>query len=117
MLRVTGYAKLRLLAEIQDSSAKCLKERFLLGDKPHLYGRQRLFGSLGFGIMTLMGGWLTDWFSDDTFDKNYKPLFLTAAAILSANLLFTFKIKVFDRSFRALIFVTVCTAFHIIIFA
>ena len=69
-------------------------EHFYAGDKSHLYGQQRLFGSIGFGVMTLAGGWLTDWFSHDTFDKNYKPLFLTAAVILSIDFFTSFKIKV-----------------------
>lgn len=60
---------------------------FFTGSEPHLYGQQRMFGALGWGLVSILAGWTVDLFSDDSFDKNYKPLFYFASILLSADLI------------------------------
>lgn len=59
----------------------------ILGNEPHLYGKQRMFGALGWGLVSIFAGWIVDGFSDNFFDKNYKPLFYFASILLSADLI------------------------------
>ncbi|XP_049886210.1 major facilitator superfamily domain-containing protein 6-B isoform X2 [Pectinophora gossypiella] len=47
----------------------------LLGDKPSLYGKQRLWGSVGWGTFSLLTGVLIDQFSDGAY-KNYTVAFV-----------------------------------------
>ncbi|XP_075229092.1 major facilitator superfamily domain-containing protein 6-A-like isoform X2 [Lycorma delicatula] len=65
----------------------------LLGDRPSEFGKQRLFGSLGWGLMTLIGGFFVDLFSKDRTKKNYSPIFYSAAIFLSIDLFTAFRLK------------------------
>ena len=38
----------------------------LLGSRPGRYGAQRVWGSLGWGLLTLTTGWLVDMYSEAT---------------------------------------------------
>ena len=57
------------------------------GSEPHLYGKQRMFGALGWGLVSIFAGWMVDGFSENSFDKNYKALFYLASILLSADLI------------------------------
>lgn len=55
----------------------------LLGDKHRLYGRQRLFGAVGWGIFSIIAGILVDGNSMNQSEKNYSVIFyLMFAALL-----------------------------------
>lgn len=55
----------------------------LLGDKNRLYGRQRLFGAVGWGIFSIIAGILVDGNSMHQSEKNYSVIFyLMIAALL-----------------------------------
>lgn len=55
----------------------------LLGDKHRLYGRQRLFGAVGWGIFSIIAGILVDSNSMYQSEKNYSVIFyLMFAALL-----------------------------------
>ncbi|XP_063842069.1 major facilitator superfamily domain-containing protein 6-like isoform X2 [Scylla paramamosain] len=73
----------------------------LLGkERRHLYGRQRLFGSIGWGIVGLSGGALVDYFSHgNNKQANYIPVVVLASIFLGCNLVASFRIpfKVHDR--------------------
>lgn len=47
----------------------------LLGDKPHLFGRQRLWGAAGWGIFSFLAGYLMDRGGKDKKSKNYSVIF------------------------------------------
>lgn len=49
---------------------------FCLGDKANDYGRQRLWGSAGWGIFSLLAGILIDKFSTDAENKDYTIAFI-----------------------------------------
>ena len=73
----------------------------LLGkDRRHLYGRQRLFGSIGWGIVGLAGGALVDLFSHGNQEQvNYLPVVVLASTFLLCNLVASVRIpfKIHDR--------------------
>lgn len=57
----------------------------LLGKRHELYGRQRLWGAIGFGAFTLVAGAWVDSNSDPNGFKNYTVIFYLMAAALLPN--------------------------------
>ncbi|GBM03871.1 hypothetical protein AVEN_231333-1 [Araneus ventricosus] len=62
----------------------------VLGEQRHLYGRQRLFGTIGWSLSCLLSGYLSDLATGDSSGKDYSPgfylmlcLMLTDTFILS----------------------------------
>ncbi|XP_017136580.1 major facilitator superfamily domain-containing protein 6-like protein A isoform X1 [Drosophila miranda] len=66
----------------------------ILGDRHHLYGKQRLCGSLGWGIFALLAGVLVDHMSVDNVNKNYTAVFWMALVIMGFDVLASSKLKV-----------------------
>lgn len=67
----------------------------ILGDRHHLYGRQRLCGSLGWGIFALLAGLLVDTMSKEgSLDKNYTIVFWMTLIIMGFDMLASTKLKV-----------------------
>ncbi|XP_060874400.1 major facilitator superfamily domain-containing protein 6-like isoform X2 [Metopolophium dirhodum] len=54
----------------------------ILGDDKKSYGRQRVWGAVGWGISTLLVGTCVDCYSVDKEHKNYLPAYLIAMAFL-----------------------------------
>lgn len=72
----------------------------LLGkDGRHLYGRQRMFGSIGWGIVATTGGALIDIFSHGKDHVTYIPVVVLAGFFLTCNLVASARVpfKVHDR--------------------
>ncbi|XP_056634030.1 major facilitator superfamily domain-containing protein 6-like isoform X2 [Diorhabda sublineata] len=65
----------------------------LLGDKHNSYGYQRLWGSLGWGLIAVVTGALIDVLSKGRAQKNYTSAFYTAAAFLITDFLVSLQIK------------------------
>ncbi|XP_075229536.1 major facilitator superfamily domain-containing protein 6-like [Lycorma delicatula] len=59
----------------------------LLGDFPHKFGIQRLWGSVGWGFCAPFVGFLIDYFSIGKPDKDYTPLFYLVGLFLAIDLL------------------------------
>lgn len=53
-----------------------------------------MFGALSFGITTLFSGWMVDWFSQDAFFKNYKPVFYLSMILLSGDFILVSRMQV-----------------------
>lgn len=67
----------------------------ILGDRHHLYGRQRLCGSLGWGIFALLSGLLVDVMSEEgSSEKNYTIVFWMTLVIMGFDMLTSTKLKV-----------------------
>ncbi|CAL1274955.1 unnamed protein product [Larinioides sclopetarius] len=47
----------------------------VLGEQRHLYGRQRLFGTIGWSLSCLLSGYLSDLATGDSSKKDYSPGF------------------------------------------
>ncbi|KAL7734867.1 hypothetical protein ACLKA6_011145 [Drosophila palustris] len=66
----------------------------ILGDRHHLYGKQRLCGSLGWGLFALLAGFLVDAMSEDgSSTKNYTIVFWMTLVILGFDMLASTKLK------------------------
>ncbi|EDV91077.1 major facilitator superfamily domain-containing protein 6-A [Drosophila grimshawi] len=66
----------------------------ILGDRHQLHGRQRLCGSLGWGILALVAGLLVDTMSNEGgTDKNYTIVFWMTLIIIGFDMLASTKLK------------------------
>lgn len=65
-----------------------------LGDKPHLYGNQRLWGAVGWGIFSVLTGWLVDLFSEGETMKNYSVAFYMMLVLILLDIMVSGKLKV-----------------------
>lgn len=59
----------------------------LLGKRHELYGHQRVWGSIGWGIFSLLAGYLVDATSGTQAFKNYSVIYYLMAAALLPNTL------------------------------
>nr|CAD7401115.1 unnamed protein product [Timema cristinae] len=58
------------------------------------YGRQRVFGTVGFGITAFLAGWTIDWYSAGKATKDYTPAFVLVFVLTCVDLLCCTKLKV-----------------------
>nr|XP_029708315.1 LOW QUALITY PROTEIN: major facilitator superfamily domain-containing protein 6 [Aedes albopictus] len=65
----------------------------MLGDRPHLYGNQRLWGSIGWGTFSLLAGFLVDHFSNGKASKDYTVVFYMTVIIIGVDILVSSKLK------------------------
>ncbi|XP_063837485.1 major facilitator superfamily domain-containing protein 6 [Ostrinia nubilalis] len=65
----------------------------LLGDKISHYGKQRLWGSVGWGIFSLMTGALIDVFSDGAY-KDYTVAFILMFVFMTGDVIVSYFLKV-----------------------
>uniref|UniRef100_A0A0A1XKW3 Major facilitator superfamily domain-containing protein 6 n=1 Tax=Zeugodacus cucurbitae TaxID=28588 RepID=A0A0A1XKW3_ZEUCU len=65
----------------------------ILGDRHHLYGNQRLCGSIGFGVFSIIAGVLVDQMSGGSVNKDYTIVFWMTLVILGFDLLASTKLK------------------------
>lgn len=58
------------------------------------YGRQRVWGTIGFGISALLAGYAVDYWSKGEMIKIYTPAFLLVFAFSFIDILCSRKLKV-----------------------
>lgn len=69
--------------------------QFPIGDKHALYGNQRLWGAIGWGIFSLLAGLLVDEMSRGMGGyKDYSGVFYLMIALIGIDLLVSFPIEV-----------------------
>ncbi|KAG7161239.1 Major facilitator superfamily domain-containing protein 6-like 8 [Homarus americanus] len=73
------------------SDTICFK---LLGAEGNKYGEQRLFGSVGWGLLVVVAGGLIDYASLGRPEKDYTPAFVLSLAILFLDLLAATRLEV-----------------------
>ncbi|XP_018566691.1 major facilitator superfamily domain-containing protein 6-A [Anoplophora glabripennis] len=95
-LMIVGWVSQAVVVSIGD--AICFE---MLGDKPNRYGYQRLFGSLGWGILALITGVIIDALSQGQSQKNYVSAFYMAAAFLVLDFLVSFKLEYSQKKLAA----------------
>lgn len=67
---------------------------FCLDDKSEDFGKQRCWGSVSWGLFSIFGGWLIDYFSDEKLDKNYVPIYYFCLIFILCDFAVAYKIKV-----------------------
>jgi len=65
-----------------------------LEDKPGNFGKQRCWTSIGWGTVSMLSGWLVDYFSYDDVHKNYEPVSYLIMLFMIFNFLFASNITV-----------------------
>lgn len=58
------------------------------------YGRQRVWGTIGFGIAALFAGYLMDFVSKDLSSNSYTPAFILIIVFTSLDAICCTKLKV-----------------------
>ncbi|XP_068142157.1 LOW QUALITY PROTEIN: major facilitator superfamily domain-containing protein 6 [Drosophila tropicalis] len=65
----------------------------ILGERHHLYGKQRLCGSLGWGLFALLAGVLVDQMSSGDVNKNYTIVFWMALVLMGCDFFASTKLR------------------------
>lgn len=78
-----------------------------LGDKPNLYGNQRLWGSVGWGLFSIVAGFMVDNFSESDTNKNYTSVFYLMLGMMVLDLIVAFRLKVSFLKYLLLIFLVI----------
>ncbi|KAK4315572.1 hypothetical protein Pmani_013213 [Petrolisthes manimaculis] len=83
-----------LTTSIVMSDTTCFQ---LLGSEASKYGEQRLFGSIGWGLLVVVTGALIDFVSAGHAEKDYTPAFVLCVAILFLDLLAASRLQITGR--------------------
>lgn len=73
------------------SDAACFS---MLEDKPHLYGKQRMWGTIGWGSFALLAGYLNQVVTGTSSTYNYSAGFYMAVALFVTDMLMITQLKV-----------------------
>ncbi|XP_063697661.1 major facilitator superfamily domain-containing protein 6-A [Culicoides brevitarsis] len=65
----------------------------MLGDQPHLYGNQRLWGAVGWGTLALITGFLIDKLSAKNAEKDYTVIFYLVLILILFDMLISSKLQ------------------------
>lgn len=87
-LLMISWAGMAVVVSVGD--AICFE---MLGDKPQRYGHQRLWGSIGWGSLSIIAGLLIDKFSEGRATKNYAIGFYMMAALIVLDMGVSSKLK------------------------
>lgn len=58
------------------------------------YGRQRVWGSVGYGVAAFMAGYAVDWWSASDLVKSYTPAFILVSTFTIIDLACCAKVEV-----------------------
>lgn len=72
----------------------------LLGKRHELYGNQRLWGAIGWGLFSIIAGILVDGLSGYKYFKNYSVIYILMAAALLPDMLVSSCLEVCTESLR-----------------
>jgi len=67
---------------------------FRLGENKYKYGEQRVWGAVGWGMISFVSGAVIDWFSKGQDYKNYTPGMIISLVTCSLNVFVALKIEV-----------------------
>ncbi|CAI6360268.1 unnamed protein product [Macrosiphum euphorbiae] len=66
----------------------------LLGARLEDFGKQRCWGSISWGLFSILGGALVDYFSVSDIHKNYSPIYYLCLIIVMSDFVVAYKIKI-----------------------
>lgn len=95
-LMIFGWVCQAIVVSVGD--AICFE---MLEDRPDKYGRQRSFGALGWGVFSIIAGFLVDSYSKDDAKKDYTLTFYLAVVVLVLDFLTSFKIQHTQKNLSA----------------
>lgn len=72
----------------------------ILGDRPHLYGKQRLWAAVGWGLFSLLAGYMVDRMSSGQAVKDYSGVFAMMVVLMACDVLFSSRLKVCEERDR-----------------
>lgn len=73
------------------------------GDKPNHYGQQRLWGAVGWGLFTLVAGFLVDELSKNQLKKDYTIAFYIVMVNVLFSIVVSYQLKVSNLSITLLL--------------
>ncbi|GLV42704.1 Sugar baby [Carabus blaptoides fortunei] len=88
MLAIFVWVGMAVVVSVGD--AICFEK---LGDKPNLYGNQRLWGSIGWGTFSIIAGFLVDANSEGETKKNYSSAFYLMLVMMGLDVLVSSRLK------------------------
>lgn len=65
-----------------------------LGENSKDFGKQRCWGSISWGLFSILGGILVDYFSESDVHKNYVPIYYLCLIIILCDFAVAYHIKV-----------------------
>lgn len=68
--------------------------QFLPGDKPNHFGQQRLWGAVGWGLFTVIAGFIVDELSKTQFKKDYTIAFYIVVVNVLLSIVVSYQLKV-----------------------
>ncbi|KAJ1524888.1 hypothetical protein ONE63_009752 [Megalurothrips usitatus] len=88
LLLIVAWSSIAVVASVGDTI--CFG---MLGDKPNHYGQQRLWGAVGWGLFTLIAGFLVDEFSKNQFKKDYTVAFYLVMVNILFSIVVSYRLK------------------------
>uniref|UniRef100_A0A182PSF4 Major facilitator superfamily associated domain-containing protein n=1 Tax=Anopheles epiroticus TaxID=199890 RepID=A0A182PSF4_9DIPT len=85
---IVSWAGMAVVVSVGD--AICFE---MLGDRPNLYGNQRLWGSIGWGTVSLFAGFLVDTLSEGKLTKDYTIVFYMTIVLIGFDMLCSSKLQ------------------------
>ncbi|XP_050548929.1 major facilitator superfamily domain-containing protein 6-like isoform X2 [Daktulosphaira vitifoliae] len=85
------WASMAVIWSTQDSI--CID---ILGENTKDFGKQRAWGSLGWGLASIIGGLLVDHFSGNKEEKNYASIYYWGVILIFFNFLVAYNLKVVE---------------------
>ncbi|XP_055382593.1 major facilitator superfamily domain-containing protein 6 isoform X2 [Condylostylus longicornis] len=113
-LLITSWAGMAVVVSVGD--AICFA---MLGDRHHLYGNQRLWGAVGWGIFSIIAGLLVDKMSGGSPVKDYTIIFYMALIIIIFDMFASTRLEFTESKFSTSILKDVgklFLSFRVIIF-
>lgn len=65
-----------------------------IGNKSEDYGKQKCWGSVGWGFFSIFIGWIVDVFSVNKKEKDYSYIFYSSIILTICNIIVSINIKV-----------------------
>lgn len=69
-------------------------DRTFLGGDTVKFGAQRLWGAVGWGVISVITGSIIDWYSAELEHKNYLPGYLISTTMFLVDFVVAWKLKV-----------------------
>lgn len=66
---------------------------YFKGEEKHNYGKQRLWGSIGWSLLGALSGACVDWYSEGLENKDYTPAYILSLICFFLDIVVILKMK------------------------